>query len=152
MTIGIIAAQRRLKARKIFCVSPSTINTCGGINLVVFDKTGTLTEDGLDFLQAIPVQHQKGVRRLLAKQAPCTLIAGSTTVLAHAVQSLRRMADFPDDGALVRAAATCHSLTRIEGEEISINEVIVLKCQKRRRDSRRPARHRSLRRDRMDAD
>ena len=30
-----------------------------GIDTVVFDKTGTLTEDGLDFLQATPVQRQK---------------------------------------------------------------------------------------------
>jgi P-type E1-E2 ATPase len=49
---GIIAAQMRLKKQRIFCISPSTINTCGGINMVVFDKTGTLTEDGLDFLSA----------------------------------------------------------------------------------------------------
>lgn len=49
MSIGIIAAQMRLRAKEIFCTSPSTINTCGAINVVVFDKTGTLTEDGLDF-------------------------------------------------------------------------------------------------------
>ncbi len=49
MTIGIIAAQNRLKRKGIFCISPSTINTCGGINAVCFDKTGTLTEEGLDF-------------------------------------------------------------------------------------------------------
>uniref|UniRef100_A0A914V030 Cation-transporting ATPase n=1 Tax=Plectus sambesii TaxID=2011161 RepID=A0A914V030_9BILA len=30
MTIGIFAAQMRLKKRKIYCISPSTINTCGG--------------------------------------------------------------------------------------------------------------------------
>lgn len=51
-----MAAQARLKKKKIFCVSPSTINTCGGVNLVVFDKTGTLTEDGLDFHCCLPVQ------------------------------------------------------------------------------------------------
>lgn len=50
MTIGIIAAQERLKKQKVYCISPTTINTCGGINAVCFDKTGTLTEDGLGLL------------------------------------------------------------------------------------------------------
>jgi cation-transporting ATPase 13A3/4/5 len=34
MTIGIFAAQMRLRAKQIFCISPSTINTCGAINVV----------------------------------------------------------------------------------------------------------------------
>ncbi|KHJ93431.1 haloacid dehalogenase-like hydrolase [Oesophagostomum dentatum] len=49
MSVGIINAQLRLKNKEIYCISPSTINTCGAINVVCFDKTGTLTEDGLDF-------------------------------------------------------------------------------------------------------
>lgn len=44
MTIGIMLARQRLKKKQIFCIAPSVINTCGGINVVVFDKTGTLTE------------------------------------------------------------------------------------------------------------
>jgi cation-transporting P-type ATPase 13A3/4/5 len=48
MTCGIIFAQRRLKKLNIFCISPRTINMCGGIDLFCFDKTGTLTEDGMD--------------------------------------------------------------------------------------------------------
>jgi cation-transporting ATPase 13A3/4/5 len=48
MTCGIVFAQHRLKKLNIFCISPRTINICGGINLFCFDKTGTLTEDGLD--------------------------------------------------------------------------------------------------------
>ena len=50
MSVGIINSKMRLKKKKIYCISPSTINTCGAINVVCFDKTGTLTEDGLDFL------------------------------------------------------------------------------------------------------
>ncbi|KAJ1347059.1 hypothetical protein KIN20_002007 [Parelaphostrongylus tenuis] len=42
MSVGIINAQLRLKKKEIFCISPSTINTCGAINVVCFDKTGTL--------------------------------------------------------------------------------------------------------------
>lgn len=47
-------ARRRLKRHQIYCISPSVINSCGGVNVVVFDKTGTLTEDGLDFFCAVP--------------------------------------------------------------------------------------------------
>ncbi|XP_054838971.1 probable cation-transporting ATPase 13A4 isoform X2 [Eublepharis macularius] len=48
LTTGIIYTQRRLKRKKIFCISPQRINVCGQLNLICFDKTGTLTEDGLD--------------------------------------------------------------------------------------------------------
>ncbi|XP_041030347.1 probable cation-transporting ATPase 13A4 isoform X1 [Carcharodon carcharias] len=48
VTIGIIYAQKRLKNKGIFCISPQRINICGQLNLICFDKTGTLTEDGLD--------------------------------------------------------------------------------------------------------
>ncbi|KAM5163816.1 putative cation-transporting ATPase 13A4 [Mantella aurantiaca] len=52
---GIMYAQKRLKKKKIFCISPQRINVCGRINLVCFDKTGTLTEDGLDLWGIVPV-------------------------------------------------------------------------------------------------
>lgn len=55
MTIGIIAATSRLKKAAIYCISPTTVNTCGGINVVAFDKTGTLTEDGLDLNAVVEV-------------------------------------------------------------------------------------------------
>ncbi|XP_009881727.1 PREDICTED: probable cation-transporting ATPase 13A5 [Charadrius vociferus] len=54
LTTGTVYAQRRLKKKKIFCISPERINICGQINLVCFDKTGTLTEDGLDLWGIIP--------------------------------------------------------------------------------------------------
>lgn len=50
MSVGILNSKSRLSKKKIYCISPSTINTCGAINVCCFDKTGTLTEDGLDFL------------------------------------------------------------------------------------------------------
>lgn len=34
MSVGIINAQLRLKKKDIYCISPSTINTCGAINVV----------------------------------------------------------------------------------------------------------------------
>ncbi|XP_074860637.1 putative cation-transporting ATPase 13A5 [Carettochelys insculpta] len=54
LTTGIVYAQKRLKNKRIFCISPQRINICGQINLVCFDKTGTLTEDGLDLWSLIP--------------------------------------------------------------------------------------------------
>lgn len=38
LTTGIVYAQRRLKKRRVFCISPQRINMCGQINLVCFDK------------------------------------------------------------------------------------------------------------------
>nr|KAF6477152.1 ATPase 13A4 [Molossus molossus] len=54
LTTGIIYAQRRLKKRGIFCISPQRINVCGQLNLVCFDKTGTLTREGLDLWGVVP--------------------------------------------------------------------------------------------------
>lgn len=47
MTIGTSYALSRLKAKKIFCISPPRINVSGKVTCFVLDKTGTLTEDGL---------------------------------------------------------------------------------------------------------
>uniref|UniRef100_A0A8C5Q6H3 Cation-transporting ATPase n=1 Tax=Leptobrachium leishanense TaxID=445787 RepID=A0A8C5Q6H3_9ANUR len=54
VAVAIMYAQKRLKKKKIFCISPQRINVCGRINLVCFDKTGTLTEDGLDLWGVVP--------------------------------------------------------------------------------------------------
>ncbi|KAM4694341.1 putative cation-transporting ATPase 13A4 [Discoglossus pictus] len=54
VALCIMYAQKRLKKKGIFCLSPERINVCGRINLVCFDKTGTLTEDGLDLWGVIP--------------------------------------------------------------------------------------------------
>ncbi|XP_075058375.1 putative cation-transporting ATPase 13A4 [Mixophyes fleayi] len=56
LMIGILYAQRRLKKKHIFCISPDRINMCGQVNLFCFDKTGTLTEDGLDLMGVIPTE------------------------------------------------------------------------------------------------
>ncbi|CAF0962173.1 unnamed protein product [Didymodactylos carnosus] len=40
LSAGLVYAQNRLKKLNIFCISPSTINISGSINMVVFDKTG----------------------------------------------------------------------------------------------------------------
>lgn len=96
MTIGIIAAQIRLRAKQIFCISPSTINTCGAINTVCFDKTGTLTEDGLDFncLRAVFGNSDNNVPEFGPEMFEFTTD------------------ELPKNGELLKAVATCHSLTR----------------------------------------
>ncbi|KAI3375135.1 hypothetical protein L3Q82_021654 [Scortum barcoo] len=93
MTAGIVYAQRRLKQVGIFCISPQRINMCGQLNLVCFDKTGTLTEDGLDLW---------GIQRAdeASFSPPESDVAKESLV----------------NSAFVACMATCHSLTKIEGE------------------------------------
>ncbi|XP_048362934.1 probable cation-transporting ATPase 13A5 [Sphaerodactylus townsendi] len=93
LTTGIIYAQRRLKKKKIFCISPQRINICGQINLMCFDKTGTLTEDGLDLWGTIPCQDGSFLK-------------------AHRFSSGQPL----PWGPLCRAMATCHSLLVLEGK------------------------------------
>uniref|UniRef100_A0A3B4Z1I1 Polyamine-transporting ATPase 13A3 n=1 Tax=Stegastes partitus TaxID=144197 RepID=A0A3B4Z1I1_9TELE len=93
MTAGIVFAQRRLKRIGIFCISPQRINMCGQINVVCFDKTGTLTEDGLDLW---------GIQRAEGDSfCPPELEAAKAGLV---------------NSAFVACMATCHSLTKIEGE------------------------------------
>ncbi|XP_029931179.1 probable cation-transporting ATPase 13A3 isoform X2 [Myripristis murdjan] len=93
MTAGIVYAQRRLKSVGIFCISPQRINMCGQLNLVCFDKTGTLTEDGLD-LWGIQRAEDGSFSPPEAEAAKDSLV----------------------NTAFVACMATCHSLTKIEGE------------------------------------
>uniref|UniRef100_A0A669PLJ4 Polyamine-transporting ATPase 13A3 n=1 Tax=Phasianus colchicus TaxID=9054 RepID=A0A669PLJ4_PHACC len=93
MTAGIVYAQRRLKKIGIFCISPQRINICGQLNLVCFDKTGTLTEDGLDLWG---IQRVENARFLLPEERACS-------------ESLLK-------SEFIACMATCHSLTKIEGE------------------------------------
>ncbi|XP_065097075.1 polyamine-transporting ATPase 13A3 isoform X1 [Paramisgurnus dabryanus] len=93
MTAGIVYAQRRLKKVGIFSISPQRINVCGQLNLVCFDKTGTLTEDGLDMW---------GIQR------------SEDGRFHHSEEKA-------DEKSLVKTKfvscmATCHSLTKIEGQ------------------------------------
>uniref|UniRef100_A0A1I7TDH9 Cation-transporting ATPase n=1 Tax=Caenorhabditis tropicalis TaxID=1561998 RepID=A0A1I7TDH9_9PELO len=108
MSVGIINAHIRLKKKQIFCISPSTINTCGAINVVCFDKTGTLTEDGLDFHKVRPVKSTNIAKSKEKGKTESAEFLEETT-------DLTSRKDFPFDGELVKAIATCHSLTRING-------------------------------------
>ncbi|XP_055481132.1 probable cation-transporting ATPase 13A4 isoform X3 [Psammomys obesus] len=92
LTTGIIYAQRRLKKKGIFCISPQRINVCGQLNLVCFDKTGTLTRGGLDPWGVVPCD-QNGF------QAVHSFASG---------KALPR-------GPLCAAMASCHSLILLDG-------------------------------------
>ncbi|VDP10451.1 unnamed protein product [Heligmosomoides polygyrus] len=100
MSVGIINSNLRLRKKEIFCISPSTINTCGAINVCCFDKTGTLTEDGLDF------QTLRAVTPASEKELP-TFTEEKEQMNPH---------ELPSNGELITAIATCHSLTKIDGE------------------------------------
>ncbi|XP_034989052.2 probable cation-transporting ATPase 13A5 [Zootoca vivipara] len=93
LTTGIVYAQRRLKKKKIFCISPQRINICGQINLVCFDKTGTLTEDGLDLWGAVPCE-KRSFQAVHIFSSDCPL----------------------PWGPICRAMATCHSLLVLDGK------------------------------------
>ncbi|XP_034846625.1 probable cation-transporting ATPase 13A5 [Mirounga leonina] len=92
LTTGIVYAQKRLKKKKIFCISPQRINMCGQINLVCFDKTGTLTEDGLDLWGTIPT-------------------ADNCFQEVHSFTSGKALPWSP----LCAAMASCHSLVLLNG-------------------------------------
>ncbi|XP_029472772.1 probable cation-transporting ATPase 13A4 [Rhinatrema bivittatum] len=92
LTTGNVYAQRRLKKKSIFCISPDRINICGQINLICFDKTGTLTEDGLDLWGIIPSQ-------------------GNCLQKVHNFSSGNAL----PRGPLLGAMASCHSLIALDG-------------------------------------
>ncbi|XP_070262657.1 probable cation-transporting ATPase 13A5 isoform X5 [Myotis yumanensis] len=92
LTTGIMYAQKRLKKKKIYCISPQRINMCGQINLVCFDKTGTLTEDGLDLWGTVPT-------------------ADNCFQEVHSFASGRAL----PWGPLCAAMASCHSLILLDG-------------------------------------
>ncbi|KAI1713225.1 e1-E2 ATPase domain-containing protein [Ditylenchus destructor] len=94
LSVGIMIAQKRLRRKQIHCVSPSTINTCGAINVICFDKTGTLTEDGLDFY----------CLREVNKGTFTDKMPKQTTVIENEAISVK------PESNLAMAMATCHNL------------------------------------------
>ncbi|XP_047129122.1 polyamine-transporting ATPase 13A3 isoform X2 [Hydra vulgaris] len=91
MSVGLLYALRRLRKQDIFCIDPNRVNVCGKIKLVVFDKTGTLTEDHLTVSGVLPVV-DGNIGSLL--NDPCDL----------------------DGSVILKAMATCHSLSIIDNK------------------------------------
>ncbi|KAK3867069.1 hypothetical protein Pcinc_027432 [Petrolisthes cinctipes] len=96
MTVGILHALQRLKVKKIYCISPRSINISGVLNCICFDKTGTLTEDGLDMKGVVGVEVEETNHRLVDMSDPATL---------------------PHDH-LLYSMATCHAITIINNEQV----------------------------------
>ncbi|XP_070314870.1 polyamine-transporting ATPase 13A2 isoform X2 [Odocoileus virginianus] len=88
MTMCTLYAQSRLESHGVFCIHPPRINLGGKLRLVCFDKTGTLTEDGLDVMGVVPLKGQEFLPLVLEP---------------------RRL----PVGPLLRALATCHTLSRL---------------------------------------
>lgn len=93
ITTGTIYAQRRLKSKGVFCISPPRINICGKISLFCFDKTGTLTEEGLDV---------SGV------------MEGGPTGFSVLVPDPRHLLP----GPMLSGLACCHTVTLLQGEPL----------------------------------
>nr|CAH7729266.1 unnamed protein product [Callosobruchus chinensis] len=92
MTVGILYSQERLKKIGIFCISPPRINVCGRVKIACFDKTGTLTDDGLNMSCVVPSKGQ------------------------HFLDPVTEISKLNINSEFVQAMATCHSLTRVDGE------------------------------------
>ncbi|EHA22475.1 hypothetical protein ASPNIDRAFT_214148, partial [Aspergillus niger ATCC 1015] len=71
LSIGTNFALSRLKAHKIYCISPQRVNVGGKLDVICFDKTGTLTEDGLDVLGVRIVDHNRRYNNTLYTMATC---------------------------------------------------------------------------------
>jgi len=110
MTAGIILAQKRLKDRNIFCISPRSINVSGSLNCVCFDKTGTLTEEGLDLWGVVPIDNG---RFLPPIKTPSKLPQALSAI--HPISSTASSSSKLDPPLFMIGMATCHSLTTIEG-------------------------------------
>ncbi|KAK3373986.1 hypothetical protein B0T24DRAFT_576743 [Lasiosphaeria ovina] len=108
LTIGTSFALSRLKAKKIFCISPQRVNVGGKLDIMCFDKTGTLTEEGLDIL---------GVRVVLRSTNRFSDTLSSPDVL---VPNQNHGSGIEDSGDTLKAAlytmATCHSLRSVDDE------------------------------------
>ncbi|KAF5282157.1 hypothetical protein FQR65_LT02854 [Abscondita terminalis] len=94
MTVATVYSQNRLKKLGIFCISPQRINICGKIKLACFDKTGTLTNEGLEIYSVIPCED------------------------SNFIQPVIQLENLNPKSLLIQAMATCHGITRIEGNLI----------------------------------
>jgi cation-transporting ATPase 13A3/4/5 len=97
ISIGIEFSLKRLKKRRIYCISPQKINLAGKVDLICFDKTGTLTEDTLTFYSVGLKQNDYSV------------------ALCNDRFSIYKKSE----GSLVsQIMASCHSIREIDGKLI----------------------------------
>ncbi|GKZ62402.1 hypothetical protein AnigIFM49718_009489 [Aspergillus niger] len=106
LSIGTNFALSRLKAHKIYCISPQRVNVGGKLDVICFDKTGTLTEDGLDVLGVRIVDHNRRFSDLLPKLC----LASPTSSYTDSIRDMSRYNN------TLYTMATCHSLRVVDGE------------------------------------
>ena len=118
-----------MKQSRIYCISPPKVNIAGKITIMCFDKTGTLTEEGLDLygIRSVGYSEQK---RVLHFQDLITNVAdlarGDQTLTESAIhdlnavsrQSIYKHTKQDANKLILEIMASCHSLTRVQGELI----------------------------------
>lgn len=116
MFIGTYTALTRLKAKGIFCISSPRVNMAGKVSVFCFDKTGTLTEDGLSVYgyrtTSLTTETQSNFGRFHASIKNFQLPAMYTS---------KKVYEEHEDQTktlLVECLASCHSLTKVDGEII----------------------------------
>lgn len=96
LNIGMVFAQKRLRAVKIYCIDPHRIDVAGSIDVVCFDKTGTLTEDEMVFKYVAMNDEQQ---RIVSKEVTDLKLVDPRSPVVMGVSS-------------------CHTLTRINDEVV----------------------------------
>lgn len=140
MSVGRMYAQKRLKKKDVYCISPRSINVSGSVDLVCFDKTGTLTEDGLDMWAVVPVEKEevpvvdkaavmttdsalsspvKSEKTNTETEAPTSMgevVTSSTQTQISFTPPVVNPKTLPLDHPLLHCMVTCHSITQMDGQ------------------------------------
>lgn len=136
MSVGRMYAQKRLKKKDVYCISPRSINVSGSVDLVCFDKTGTLTEDGLDMWAVVPVEkeeipvdskegqefgHSPAVLSALSDKTDTQTgeadgVTSSTQTQISFTPPVVNPKNLPLDHPLLHCMVTCHAITQMEGQ------------------------------------
>ncbi|CAH2356001.1 vacuolar cation-transporting ATPase Ypk9p [[Candida] railenensis] len=109
LTIGTTFAINRLKAKQIFCISPTRVNVGGKIDVFCFDKTGTLTEDGLDILGVHVANNATGRKEIIFED-----LIPEVKQLTKSVDTGKHSTN--NNKFLLSCMASCHSLRLIDDE------------------------------------
>eukprot|EP00762_Andalucia_godoyi_P003734 ANDGO_08631.mRNA.1 putative cation-transporting ATPase C1672.11c len=96
LAVSTVFSLKRLKKKRIFCISPSRLNMAGKTSLCVFDKTGTLTVENLEFDRFVPCQKKS--------KSAATMSNNNTTGIFMSL-----------DEAFRQAVVTCHSVSELRG-------------------------------------
>lgn len=122
--IGISYAISRLKKWGIICINRERVNLSGRVNMICFDKTGTLTEDHLDIYGFRPTKlDSSGAFGFDAFNSSCKNMQVSSyehyKQKAENTQKLTSRNKNKDlNGLFVECLASCHGITRVNGEII----------------------------------